>query len=236
MVSNLRKLSETQKSLALKLGYDYRITLARFGKEFVNSGDYVNALLRYGEYFNIMAEAKHVKDAYSLDPKHFDPKIDLCEMLMISHIFFEMAKIYDFLPKFHEECKKCIDQFVLFSINQPYQAINSELARRSYRRKSFKNPDIFKFAYEQIFIKSNKCYIVTFCYGDSHPITSEYRKLKSILLNYKVGRELVRIYYYHSSELVNRWENNKCMKFFAQIVVKPILVLFSKTLLRFIVK
>ena len=231
-----KKRPENERSIVLNHRFEHRITVARFGKESMDAGNYANALLKYNEYFRIMADVKQVKDAYSLTPKNFDPKKDLSEMLMMSHLYFEMARIYDASPRFTEEAKKCVDQFVLFSIDQPYQVINSELARKSLRKRSFKNPKFFRDAYEQIFVKSKRCYIVTFCYGDTHPITNQYRQLKDLLLEYKAGQELVRIYYSYSSRAVENWKGNFFMQVFAKIIIRPILLLFSKTLLPLIIR
>ncbi len=231
-----KKRPENERSIVLNHRFEHRITVARFGKESMDAGNYANAILKYNEYFRIMADVKQVKDAYSLTPKNFDPKKDLSEMLMMSHLYFEMARIYDASPRFTEEAKKCVDQFVLFSIDQPYQVINSELARKSLRKRSFKNPKFFRDAYEQIFVKSKRCYIVTFCYGDTHPITNQYRQLKDFLLEYKAGQELVRIYYSYSSRAVETWKGNFFMQVFAKIIIRPILLLFSKTLLPLIIK
>lgn len=236
MAMAAKKRPENERSIVLNHRFEHRITVARFGKESMDAGNYANALLKYNEYFRIMADVKQVKDAYSLTPKNFDPKKDLSEMLMMSHLYFEMARIYDASPRFTEEAKKCVDQFVLFSIDQPYQVINSELARKSLRKRSFKNPKFFRDAYEQIFVKSKKCYIVTFCYGDTHPITNQYRQLKDLLLEYKAGQELVRIYYSYSSRAVETWRGNFFMQVFAKIIIRPILLLFSKTLLPLIIR
>jgi len=236
MAMAAKKRPENERSIVLNHRFEHRITVARFGKESMDAGNYANALLKYNEYFRIMADVKQVKDAYSLTPKNFDPKKDLSEMLMMSHLYFEMARIYDASPRFTEEAKKCVDQFVLFSIDQPYQVINSELARKSLRKRSFKNPKFFRDAYEQIFVKSKRCYIVTFCYGDTHPITNQYRQLKDLLLEYKAGQELVRIYYSYSSRAVENWKGNFFMQVFAKIIIRPILLLFSKTLLPLIIR
>jgi hypothetical protein len=231
-----KKRPENERSIVLNHRFEHRITVARFGKESMDAGHYANALLKYNEYFRIMADVKQVKDAYSLSPKNFDPKKDLSEMLMMSHLYFEMARIYDASPRFTDEAKKCIDQFVLFSVDQPYQVINSELARKSLRKRSFKNPKFFRDAYEQIFVKSKKCYIVTFCFGDTHPVTNQFRKLKDLFLEYQAGRELIRIYYLYSSVAVEKWKNNLFMRLFAKLIIKPILLLLSKVLLPLIIK
>ncbi len=226
---------EREKKLILKHKFNNRITLTRFGKTNMDAGDYAGALKKYVEYMEIVAEVKEVKDIYSIKPHHFDPKKDLTEMLMISHVYFEMAKIYDAVPKFHDKCQLCLDQFVSFSTNQPYQVINSELIRKSLKRSIFKNTEAFRRAYQGIFINSKKCYVVTFCLGTEHPVTQEFRELKDVLLRYRLGQEFVRVYYRYSSAAVNGWQESAVMHGVGRYFFRPLLVFLSKTILRFII-
>jgi hypothetical protein len=227
---------ERERMVILKHKFENRITITKFGKEALDKGDYSTALQRFVEYMNVIADIKKVKDFYAVKPGHFDPRRDITEMLLISHLFFEMARLYDAVPKLHEDSKKCLDQFVAFSTNQPYQVVNSEMIRKHLKKSKFKHADVFRAAYEQIYVQSKKCYVVTFCYGNDHAITQDYRLFKEWLLDYSFGRELVRHYYAHSSVLVTRWENNAFMRIFARILLSPILVLFSKTILPLIIK
>jgi hypothetical protein len=227
---------ERERMLILKHKFENRITITKHGKESLKMGDYTNALTKFVEYLQIMADVKNLRDFYSLRPSHFDSRKDLTEMMLISHIFFEMARVYDAVPKFTEESKRCLEQFVNFSANQPYQVVNSEMIRKYLKKTNFKNQDAFRDAYQQIYIQSKKCYIVTFCYGADHKLTHDYRFFKDWLLETKLGCELVRIYYMYSSVAVKRWESSRVMHLFALLIIKPILLLFSKTLLRFIIK
>jgi hypothetical protein len=236
MKSGREAREEREKMLILKHKFENRITITKFGKEALDKGDYSTALQRFVEYMQVMADVKKTRDFYGLKPSHFDPKKDVTEMLMISHIYFEMARIYDAVPKFSEDSKKCLEQFVIFSANQPFQVVNSELIRKHLKKSVFKNADQFRAAYEQIYVQSKKCYVVTFCYGTNHDITNQYRELKDLLLDSPFGRELVRVYYTHSSVIVPKWENSRLMRAFAQFIIKPTLLLFSKTLLRLIIK
>lgn len=227
---------ERERVIKLKYKYAHRITVARFGKEFLDNRDYTNALAKFIEYLKIMAEVKETENYYALSPANFDAKKDVTEMLMISHIFFEMARIYDASPKFLSESEKCINQFIAFTINQPYQVVNSELIRKFLKKSLIKNDQIFKNAYQQIFVQSKKCYVVTFCYGQNHQITQNFRNLKDLMLESSFGCEIIRVYYLFSSHAVEKWEKNILMKFFAQIFLRPALALFSKTLLPLIIK
>lgn len=235
MKSGKTAREEREKRLILKHKFDNRITVARFGNESRGVKDFAGALRKFTDYLHVMAEVKGVQDIYAIKPQHFDSKKDVTEMLMISHIYFEMAKMYDAVPKFHDESKRCLDQFVLFTVNQPYQVINSELVRKHLKKTLFKNHEIFRQAYVQIFVQSKKCYVVTFCMGTQHPVTQQFRALKDVMLEYRLGQELVRIYYNFSSVAVARWENHPMALFAGKWLVRPLLVFLSKTILRTII-
>ncbi|MGE3608817.1 MAG: hypothetical protein AB7I27_04445 [Bacteriovoracaceae bacterium] len=227
---------EREKAMILKHKFENRITVVRFAKESMDIGDYGNALKKYTEYLSTMAEVKKCHDFYNLKTSHFDPKQDVTEMLMISHVFFEMARMYDAAPKFKNECRRCLEQFVHFSVNQPFQVVNSELARKFLKKGALKNPEVFREHYQQIFVQSKKCYIVTFCFGGKHQVTEECREFKDWLLQYSFGQELVRQYYLYSSRMVDQFEQNFAFRKINTFIVKPLLLLFSKTILRLILK
>lgn len=233
--NNKKAREEREKIIILKHKFENRITIVRFGKEALDNSDYATAIKSFVEYMEIMAEIKKVKDFYALTVSHFNPKTDVTEMLMISHVFFEMARVYDAVPKYKDEAKKCLDQFVHFSANQPYQVVNSELVRKHLKKSLFKNPDAFRAAHAQIFVQSKKCYVVTFCYGNEHHLTQEFRLFKDWLLESRVGFEMVRVYYAYSSVMVERWENSRTMQLISKIIIKPLLLLFSKTVLPLII-
>lgn len=222
---------ERERQLLLKHKFNNRITTVKFGKESLDVNDYAGSIRKFSDYLAIQAEVKGCKDIYSLRTNNFDPKKDVTEMLMISHLYFEMARLYDASPKFHDESKRCLDQFVHFSANQPYQVVNSELIRKHLKKSVFKNTEAFRIAYTQIYVQSKKCYVVTFCYGDTHPVTQEYRALKEVLLNYPMGMWLIQTYYRHSSVLVEKWQDSSIAMFVGQWLIRPALMLFSKTIL-----
>jgi hypothetical protein len=227
---------ERERILKLKHRYENRVTVARYGKESLDAGDYGNAIRKFTDYLAIMAEVKEVRDIYELRVQHFDSKKELTEMLMISHIYFEMARLYDAVPKFHGDAQKCLDQFVAFTANQPFQVVNSEMIRKYLKKSVFKNPEIFRHAYQQIYVQSKKCYVVTFCYGDTHPITRECREFKDWLLDRSWGQELVRRYYVSSSVIVPIFERSPVLRFFGKSLGKPAVLLFSKIFLPAILK
>lgn len=238
IISNITKEAKEKREREAMLQHKYnnRIAVTRLGKTAFDNGDYAVALSRYKEYLQIVAEVKEAKDIYSLRLSHFNQEEDLTEMLMISQIYLELSRIFDAVPKYQDEVRKCLEQFLHFTINQPYQVINSELLRKHIKRNKLKNYDLYCEHYKQIAILSKKCYIVTFSLGTHHPVTQDYRELKDWLLKYHWGQSLVRIYYLYSSHLVHQWEDHSGMHFVGKYFFAPLLTLFSKTILRRIIK
>jgi hypothetical protein len=219
----------------LKRRLDSRITNARLGKEALKQGDYLTAINKYSEYLDTMASYHGCANMYALKPGNFRGGKDTTELLMTSHIYFELAKVYDATGKFREECGKCLDQFVLFSANQPFQVVNSELVRKHIRKFKFKNHDLFAKAYEGIFVQSRKCYVATLCFGEEHPTTERLRFFKAWLLVRPGGRAAVATYYRNSSRLV-AWlpAYPRLMSCFVGIS-RPVLRWFSRGPLRRII-
>lgn len=227
---------EREKKLILQHKFENRITIAKFGKESFDSGDYGNAIKKYTEYLEIQAEILECKDIYSLSTDKFDPRSDLTEMLMISHIYFELARIYDSNEKFHDEAKRCLDRFVHFSANQPYQVVNSELIRKYVKKSRLKLLGDFQNAYHQIYIQSKKCFVVTYCYGETHWITQDYRAFKEWMLEYPLGHKFIQNYYAYSPKLIDICQRYPIFTSFFIVPFKFALRFIAKFILPHILK
>lgn len=223
-----KERQDKERKLLLKRRLDVRITNARLGKEAFQAGDFLGAIRKYSEYLETMAEHHKCASMYDLHPQHFQKNKEVTEMLMMSHIYFELSKVYDATGKFREECGKCLDQFVLFSANQPYQVVNSEMIRKHLRKYKFKNQDMFLKSYQQIFVQSRKCYVATMCFGETHPITEDLRRFKRYLLTLPSGTLLVASYYRVSSRLVAHLEHHPRMRKAVVACSRPVLSWFSR--------
>lgn len=219
---------ERERNLVLRHKVMTRITNVRMGKAAFQTGDFITAIRKYSEYLETMAELHKAAGMFELHPNHFNKNQDLTEMMMISHIYFELAKVYDATGKFQDECGNCLDQFVLFSANQPYQVVNSEMIRKHIRKFQFKNKEKFQLAYQQIFVQSRKCYVATFCFGDQHPVTEDLRRFKQWLLRQPTGELLVATYYSLSSRLVVWLPKHPLLAGFFIKVTSPLLAWFSR--------
>lgn len=232
----MARLSEEEKEkkrkeVVLNKKYGQRITIARQGRDAFAQKDFITASKKYNEYLSILANFNDIEDVFGLSPKMFDNKKDVTEMLLISHVYWDIARINEMTPKLHKNFSKAVSLFVKFTVNQPFQVYNAEMLRK-YNKKNKNSPCNAELveAYQQIFVQSKKCFVATLCFGEEHQTTSTLRKLKAYLLKFSLGLKLVELYYNISSPLSSFCENNKVAKFFLTSTARPILTLLAKTI------
>lgn len=220
---------DKQKKLALQKRFNTRITIARQAREAFLVKDYVNALKKYNQYLGILAETKDVTDIYHLSPSMFNNKTQITELLLISHVYWEIARINEMTPKLQVNFQKALSQFVKFTINQPYQVLNAEMLRKYIKKnvKSSRQISLLNDAYSQIFVQSKKCFIATMCYGDDHSVTNQLRQFKTHLQNWPFGIPIIRFYYNSSSKLVVFLEEKLLLKNMIIFTTKPFLSIFA---------
>lgn len=228
-ISNADKLKQ---KLQLQKRYAQRITIAKKGRDYFLNKDYLNAIKKYTEYLGILAEINELEDIYNLTPKQFDSRKQVTELLLISHVFWEMARTYEMMPKFQSTFEKCLNQFVKFTANQPYQVFNAEMLRKYIKKNKFKSKQInhLNKAYSQIYVQSKKCFIATYCFGDQHPITNDLRKFKLILTKSDLGISFIKWYYVISPKIIFLAQKYKPIDYTIQFFVKPTLRFIAKVI------
>lgn len=228
-LSKLDEKEQKKRRLALQGKYSQRITIAKHGREMYLSKDYVGATQKYHEYLSILAETQQVDDIYQLSPAKFDPKSDMTEMLLISHIYWELSKVYEMTPKLQKAFEKCLKQFVRFTINQPYQVLNSEVLRKYIKKNKQKSRQIgaLEAAYSQIQVGSKKCFVASFAFGENHWVTTSLRRFKTNWLSGSRGAKTVGLYYRISSPLVSWLELRPMAAFFAKLFSRPVLAVLA---------
>lgn len=228
-ISNAEKIKQ---KMQLQKRYAQRITIAKRARDHFLSKDYTNALKRYTEYLEILAQINDLEDIYSISPKLFDNRTQITELLLISHVYWEMSRIFESTPRFQTSYNKCLEQFVKFTANQPYQVFNAEMIRKYIKKNRFKSTQIQNLnkAYAQIYVQSKKCFIATHCFGDSHQVTNDLRKLKNILSNYHIGIFFIKWYYITSPKLIKFSQNHKSVDIIIQFITKPLLSFIAKVI------
>ena len=199
-----------QRKLALQKKFSQRITIAKQGREAMAKKDYVLATNKYREYLSILSETNDLEDIYKLSPTMFDAKKDLTEVLLISHVYWDLARISEMTPKLQESFNKSLTQFVKFTSNQPFQVLNAEMLRKYIKKNKTSSLQItsLESAYQQIFVESKKCFIATMAYGDDHNITHFFRQKKKNIQKYSLGIKFIDLYYRVSSPLTSYCEKH----------------------------
>ncbi len=174
--------------------YTERLKLLKKAQEYSAADEIPKAVEHYSQYLNALALFHNV-DESKLDPKLFDPEMDLAELFLISHAYWDLAKAYDRSPNLHLESIRCLDQFVKFTIGFKFQYVNSRTIKAFIRKRLAHNPKAFKQAYERIHIESKGCFISSDLLGPTHAVTSDLRLFKTTIQNKPFGLSFIKFYY-----------------------------------------
>ena len=235
MVQNKEKPQEEEKKHPeIVKRYRDRLSMLKQAREYYQQDNIALAVKHYLIYLNSLAKFHNTTEE-KLRPKHFDLAKDVPELLMISQVYWDLAKAYDRNPRLHNESTRCLDQFVTFTIGFKYQYINYQMLSKFVKKNQAYNQKSFKDALEKIRVNSKACYIATMCYGEDHQYTTILRKFKLILNKYQYGQDFIDFYYSYSPKIVRFLEKRKYLNLFlASIIIRPLLSIFSFILDKFI--
>ena len=212
----------TRKAIAkIYLG---RLAILKKGLNYSNAGDYKSAVEYYLQYLNILA-AYHEVDYRNLSPSNMRDE-DPSELFLLSQVYWYMVKIYDRNPKVYGEFKNFLEKFVIFSLGQKFQYVNSEVMRRYIMKGQTNNSSDFINAYKSIKTKKGNCFIATYLYGENHAITENLRKFKSTLNRFTAGKSLVNSYYAISPPLLRIvFRHPRMGEFLTKLFIRPLVYL-----------
>lgn len=212
-----------------KRAYRERLKYLRKGQESFQNKEVSKAVQYYASYLKALADYFGVPENH-LDPKFFDLQKDKAELLLISQVYWDLAKSYDRSPGLQNEAIRCLNQFVKFTIGFKHQHINAQMLKKYVRHGSAVNQQAFKNALSKIQVDSKNCYVATFAFGDNHHITNELRSFKTnTLANSRLGLVFIDHYYAISPKLVSFLEEHKKSgTIINQLVLRPIIILFTK--------
>jgi hypothetical protein len=188
------QMEKAEKERLMKL-FQRRMELARDGALAYREGRLKEAVQNYYSYIDILERTKGVaRDR--LEPGLFDMKKDIAELLLLSGVFWDLAKIHDKSNKTDlSRLRFFLDRFVIFSKNMPFQHVSSELVRKYLvngtprHRKEFKD--------SHVRLGGGKCFIATALEEECAPGTVE--RLRAFrdrsLLSRSSGRFAVAVYY-----------------------------------------
>jgi hypothetical protein len=173
--------------------FNKRMELAKLGVESQKNRNYRQALQCYLSYVDILQRSK---GGGELVPSAFDVKNDSAELLMLTGIYWDLAKIYDRVKgKDKTKTKYYLDKFVLFSRGTSYQRLSREMLRKFLTYESPRNRPLFKEAY--VSLGGGKCFIATAVeeHFTDDTVTVLRRFRDEVLSRSNGGRLFIRLYY-----------------------------------------
>lgn len=225
MTKNNNEQQAKQKVVLQK--YRDRLSILRQAQEYSQKDDIPRAVAAYKRYLDSLAAYFEI-DEKKLNPDLFLKNNSQAEILLISQVYWDLAKAYDRSPKLQKECERCLDQFVKFSIGFKFQFINSEMLRKFMMKKNAYNPKTFERAFQKIKVNSKKCYIATYVYGQHHPALIDFRKFKTIVSKNYFGNQLIELYYRFSPFLIKIAATNAITHFVLKSLVLPLLIILHR--------
>lgn len=218
---------ESNRAKLAHAEFKRRLTPLRRAHEQSQKGNVPKAVEHYLTYIGILGRYNNVP-VDNLSPNHFDMEKDQAELLLLSQVYWDLAKAYDRNPRLKPEAEKYLAQFVKFTIGFKYQYLNSELLRKYIKKRQSYNIEGFKRAYKEIRVSSKKCYIATYCFGENHKVTSDLRLFKFSIQHTLLGDKLIEIYYRISPKIIYYCEKHNYFSYFLKTILSPVLLIFAK--------
>ncbi len=122
--------------------YSERLLWIKKAKEHSIKDEIPKAVECYNRYLSSLAAYKQA-EVENISPNLFNKESDLSELLLISQVYWDLAKAYDRNTNLHRESQNCLDKFVAFSVGYKYQYLNAELLRKFIKKKPGISTKIF---------------------------------------------------------------------------------------------
>jgi hypothetical protein len=173
-----------------------RIELARNGVKLYHEKKWQQAVMAMTTYLRILEEYHGVGEG-GLMPDHFDRKVDLPELLLISGIYWDLAKLYDRTATEAKlkDFRLYLQKYVQFSKGMPFATLSAETMRKYIAVEKPRHRAEFKSAYKQLV--DTRCFIATslvdLCDEPTLPALRRFRDER--LAATAGGRAVTRVYY-----------------------------------------
>ena len=185
-----------------------RIELARNGIRSYDKGRLAESASHLLAYIHILEEWKEIPEG-SLSPSHFDRAKDMPELLLISGVYWDLAKMYDRTksPERYKDFRHYLEKYVLFSKGMPFQGLCAETVRKYIQLGNPTHEKDFQNVYKSISMA--KCFVATALVDTTRPETID--RLRSFRDGYlrerDWGRRFIAWYYRKGPRLAERVEN-----------------------------
>lgn len=195
-LQNIQRSIENQEAERRRQAFKQRIQIARVGMKSFQEGKATEAASAFYSYIRILEDFKGVPE-HGLNPSLFDRQKDLPEILLISGVYWDLAKLYDKTssPDKHRDFMIFLQKYVMFTKGFPHENIAAETLRRYIRKGRPKHRSAFVNSYRTLSGKS--CFIATSLIDVCEPATLDVlMRFRDETLHHSApGRGFIGAYY-----------------------------------------
>ncbi len=191
----IQEAFDKQQAQRQRESWRKRIAIARKGMAQYEDAKFGEALHTFREYLAIL-EHHHSVPAGGLRPSIFDAKKEAGELLLISGIYWDLAKIYDRIKGKQLDLRLSLNKFYEFSAGRPHVILASEAMRRYIASDKCTNKEDFKNTHRLLRNTLTKCFIASAVFGPLSPevaVLQQFRDQR--LLPWAPGRAFIAFYY-----------------------------------------
>jgi len=205
MMTGSRMRAKIERELAIKdaelkkENLRKRLDIAKAGVKSLVSESYGEATRSFLTYIRLVEISKKVEPK-RLHPGLFDPKKELPELILVTGIYWDLARTFDRMKSNKNERQHAhyLEQFVVFARGAPFRHVCSETLRKYLSGDRAVHRADFKLAYKQL--GGTSCFIASSLLDVSSPETlPRLSKFRDEFLRKSVwGLWFIRRYEYHS--------------------------------------
>lgn len=213
--------------------YRARLSHLKSAQGYIKAEKFNMAVEEYNKYLGIMLMYYNITED-QFTPKLFDKEKDLTELFLISHAYWDLAKIYDMTHNRLNESVRCLVMFVKFSQGFKYQHANAQIVKKYLLKNKAYNKKAFEETYLKLQVQSKKCYVATMCFGENHHKTESLRLFKQKIAHHKLGLDFIDCYYRFSPPLVDYLDRHPYQQKAFNFFMRPTLTLFIKAVKKYV--
>jgi hypothetical protein len=197
-----RKQIEEQERKAeevrLKQLKEKRMQLIASGVKAYKANKMGEAVANYQAYLKLLEDWKGVPSG-GLSPTVFDRDKELGELLTISGVYWDLARLYDQTKSADrkKDFAHYLGKYLLFSKGMPFQTVCAESLRKYVSQEKPRHRAEFRNAYRVLAPHATKCFVATALLDvtapETHPRLRRFRD--EVLMQHSAGRRFVSWYY-----------------------------------------
>ncbi len=128
-----------------------RLDIAKLGIQALTRESFGEATKSFLVYLALLERAKKVNPG-RLHPSQFDPKKEMVELVLVTGIYWDLARTYDRIRGKEQvrEMQAYLNQFVVFSKDSSYKALCAETLRKYLAAEKALHRGDFKAAYKRL--------------------------------------------------------------------------------------